>query len=105
MRMREDFVAAVGLNRIARFHLDPVINGAMRIFTNRSVMITVSSAHVAPRLPRCLPEKLAALHTDRISQTENGGSGLEIELHRNSKSIGRLTGFMRLLRRTDFCSK
>jgi succinate dehydrogenase iron-sulfur subunit len=23
MRMREDFVAAVGLNRIARFHLDP----------------------------------------------------------------------------------
>ena len=76
MRMREAFVAAVGLNRIARFHLDPVINGAMRIFTNRSVMITVSSAHVAPRLPRCLPEKLAVLHTDRISQTENGGSGV-----------------------------
>jgi len=23
MRMREDFVGAVGLNRIARFHLDP----------------------------------------------------------------------------------
>ncbi len=60
-RMREDFVGAVGLNKIARFRLDPrdtrTDDDFYELVGRRRRRVRL---HVAARLPRRLPEAAAA---------------------------------------------
>ena len=66
-RMREDFVGAVGLNKIARFRLDPrdarSDDDYYELDRRRQRRVRL---HVAARLPRRLPEEPAARDADRL---------------------------------------
>ena len=76
-RMREDFVGAVGLNKIARFRLDPRDTahrrGLLRPGRRRRRRLRL---HVAAGLPRRLPEGAAAADADRVRAEEDGEDGL-----------------------------
>ena len=76
-RMREDFVGAVGLNRVARFRLDPrdvrTDADVLRRHRRRQRRVRL---HVAACLPRRLPEEPAARHADRVHAAEDGQDGL-----------------------------
>ncbi len=78
-RMRQDFVGAVGLNRVARFSIDPARQAhrrrLLRADRRRPGRLRL---HVAARLPRRLPEEPAAGHADRVHAPEDGGDRLEV---------------------------
>ena len=78
-RMREDFVGAVGLNKIARFRLDPrdtrTDDDYYELDRRRRRRVRL---HVAARLPRRLPEGAAARDADRLRAAQDGGDGLEV---------------------------
>ena len=77
-RMREDFVGAVGLNRVARFRLDPrdTRTDARLLRRDRRRRRRVR-LHVAARLPRRVPEGTAACDADRVHAAQDGEDGLE----------------------------
>ena len=74
-RMRKDFVGAVGLNRVARFRLDPrdarTDDDLLRRDRRRRRRLRL---HVAARLPRRLSEEPAARHADRVHAAQDGQS-------------------------------
>ena len=77
--MREDFVGAVGLNKIARFRLDPHDQrGDADFYELIGDDNGVFGCQSAPRLPRRLPEEPAVGDADCISQAEDGLSGMEV---------------------------
>ena len=82
-RMREDFVGAVGLNRIARFRLDPRDTRercrVLRADRRRQRRVRL---HVAARLPRPVPEGSAAPDPDRLPATEDGRGGSQVTTRR-----------------------
>jgi fumarate reductase iron-sulfur subunit len=80
-RMREDFVGAVGLNKIARFRLDP-----RDVRTDEDFYELVgddNGVFGCMSLRAChdvCPEVAAARHTDRVRATQDAGCWLEITL-------------------------
>ena len=78
-RMREDFVGAVGINKIARFRLDPrdarTDDDFYELDRRRQRRLRL---HVAPRLPRRVPEEPSAADADRVHPPEDGEHGLEV---------------------------
>ena len=86
-RMREDFVGAVGLNKIARFALDPRDTAHGRGFLRaRGQRRRRVRLHDAARLPRRVPEEPAAADADRLPAAPHGAHGAR--LRRLSKSLG-----------------
>ena len=76
--MREEFAAVAGLNKIARFRLDPRDQRSDEDFYELIGDDNGVFGCMSPRLPRCLPEKPAAGDTDCFSQAEDGVGGLEV---------------------------
>ena len=77
--MREDFVGAVGLNKIARFRLDPRDHRSDEDFYELVGDDNgVFGCMLASGLPRRLPEKPAAVYADPVSQKEDGLGGMEV---------------------------
>ena len=81
--MREDFVGAVGLNKIARFRLDPRDDarrrGLLRARRQRRRRVRL---HVAAGLPRRVPQAAAAADADRVPAPQDGRGSLEVALCR-----------------------
>ena len=78
-RMREDFVGAVGLNKIARFRLDPrdtrsdedfyeLVGDDNGVFGCMSLL----------GLPRRVPEEAAARHAARVHPSQDGRDRLDL---------------------------
>ena len=78
-RMRKDFVGAVGLNRVARFRLDPRDTRTDDDYYERDRRRRRRlRLHVAPRLPRRLSEEPAARDPDRVHAPQDGERRLEV---------------------------
>ncbi|MCK7524257.1 MAG: hypothetical protein MZV64_44800 [Ignavibacteriales bacterium] len=86
--MREDFVGAVGLNKIARFRLDPrdARTDADYYERDRRRRRRVR-LHVAARLPRRLPEGPAAADADRLHAPQDA-QGRAVGLCSRSRVAG-----------------
>ncbi len=82
-RMREDFVGAVGLNRIARFRLDPRDTrddaAYYELIGDDSRRVRL---HVPARLSRPVPEGFAAPDPDRLPETEDGRGRAQVTTRR-----------------------
>ena len=57
----------------------------------------------APRLPRCVPEKPAAIHADRLSPAEDGRSWVEVMCESDIILDNLIYSCIDSLSCTDFC--
>ena len=79
-RMREDFVGAVGLNKIARFRLDPRdTRDDDRLLRTGRRRRRCLRLHVAAGLPRRLPQGPAAADAAGLRAPQDGGAGLALK--------------------------
>ena len=76
--MREDFVDAMGLNKIAGFASIPGISAATRLFYELIGDDDGVLGCMLPRLPRRLSKKPAVVYPDRTPEKEDGGSRVEV---------------------------
>ena len=78
-RMREDFVGAVGLNKIARFRLDPrdsrTDDDFYELVGDDDGRVRL---HVVARLPRRMSQAAAACDADRVRAAQDGQHGVEV---------------------------